>query len=166
MKKHVYKLLNKYEKVYADEHVGFPDCAVDRIIPANQPGRINDIFTEAYSEWDVERCGFCSSVPEIKGMNIVENLDAFLERKLFMLNGPNAVTACCGYLFGYSSINEALTDNKIYKNVTGMMEECSLMLQKRHGFSSSELTQYAEKLIERFTNPRIIDSCKRVARTR
>ena len=114
-----------------EQYVGFPDCAVDRIIPPTNTPLAAEVFVERYHEWDVERGGFKGEVPVIAGMEIVDDLTAYLERKLFTLNGPNAVTACYGWLKGYETINESLADPEIYDEVLGMMEECGAMLVKR-----------------------------------
>jgi mannitol-1-phosphate 5-dehydrogenase len=41
-----------------------------------------DVVVERYHEWDVERSGFRGEIPQIQGMTIVKNLEAYLERKL------------------------------------------------------------------------------------
>ena len=160
----VEKHLSAEEKAYMEQYVGFPDCAVDRIIPPTNTPLAAEVFVERYHEWDVERGGFKGEVPVIAGMEIVDDLTAYLERKLFTLNGPNAVTACYGWLKGYETINESLADPEIYDEVLGMMEECGAMLVKRHGFTPEAMERYRMSLMQRFVNPYIIDKCVRVAR--
>lgn len=164
LRREVYTHLDDESAAFADRYVGFPDCAVDRIIPPGRDGYAADVVVERYHEWDVEGSGFKGTIPQIEGMDIVDDLDKYLERKLFALNGPNAVTACLGYENGYATINEALEDPQIYKVVSGMMRECSRMLEIRHGFSSEDMDGYCERVIARFKNPYIIDDCTRVAR--
>lgn len=164
LKAEVEKLLCGDDRAYMDEYVGFPDCAVDRIIPPRSGAQAADVYVERYHEWDVEAGGLKGEIPDIPGMESVEDLTAYLERKLFTLNGPNAVTACFGWLKGYETINESLGDEEIYAEVLGMMEECGAMLEKRHGFSPDAMKQYRTALMKRFVNPYIIDSCARVAR--
>lgn len=164
LKSCVYSELDDETKLYADSLVGFPDCAVDRIIPPARGENVTDVVVERYHEWDVEKKSIKGDLPLIEGMTLVDDLTAYLERKLFTLNGPNAVTAYMGYLKGYKTINEALTDTEIYETVCGMMEECSEMLQLRHGFSENEMREYIKLLLARFKNPYIIDDVERVAR--
>ncbi|MDO5445709.1 MAG: mannitol-1-phosphate 5-dehydrogenase [Eubacteriales bacterium] len=160
----IYEKLSEEDKKYADTYIGFPDCAVDRIIPPVEGIAAAETVVERYHEWDVERSGFKGEIPEIPGMNVVDDLSAFIERKLFTLNGPNAVTGCLGYLKGYTTVKEALEDQEIYELTYGMMEECGEMLSKRHGFTAEEMRDYRDSLIRRFLNPYIIDSVTRVAR--
>lgn len=161
----VYEGLTAAEKAYADRFIGFPNCAVDRIIPSNARGtNAADVVVEKYYEWDVERSGVRTAILPIDGLALVDDLSAYLERKFYTLNGPNAVTACLGYRKGYQTIKESLEDPEIYAVVWGMMEECGAMLEKRHGFSAEEMLSYRTRLMQRFLNPFIIDSVTRVAR--
>ena len=45
-----------------------------------------------------------------------------------------------------------------------MMEECGMMLEKRHGFSAAQMLDYRNALMDRFRNPYIVDTVTRVAR--
>lgn len=156
--------LSREDAAFAEAHTGFPDSAVDRIIPPRREGPPADVVVERYREWDVERGGFKGPPPEIPGMDLVEDLTAYLERKLFTLNGPNAVTAWYGRYKGYKTINEALTDPAVHALVWGMMTECGHMLSRRHGFSDEAMAAYRAALMARFRNPWIIDDVLRVGR--
>ena len=94
----------------------------------------------------------------------MDDLSRYLERKLFTLNGPNAVTGCFGYRKGYKTVQESLADEEIYNVVWQMMEEAGEMLTKRHGFTEQEMLEYRSFIMKRFLNPHIIDTCVRVAR--
>jgi len=149
---------------YMNSYVGFPDCAVDRIIPPAKSGPAADVYVERYHEWDVERGGFKGAIPEIRGMEIVDDLTAFLERKLYTLNGANVVNASFAYIKGYRTINESLEDREIYEQVLGQMTETGRVLTLKHGFSPESMEKYRISLIARFMNPYIIDEAVRVAR--
>lgn len=91
----VYSNLSEDELAYAKEYVGFADCAVDRIVPKASFENPLDVAVEQYTEWDVEKTGWKGERPEIQGLGWVDNLDAYLERKLFTLNSGHAI---CAYL--------------------------------------------------------------------
>lgn len=156
--------LSPEDLAYARQYVGFPDCAVDRIIPPAHGIEAAEVVVEKYHEWDVEKKNFRGPLPEIAGMELVDDLTAYLERKLFTLNGANVVTGAIAYLKGYRTVNEALKDEEIYSLVLGLMEECSAMLEKRHGFSPKSMADYRASLMQRFMNPYIIDEAVRVVR--
>ena len=165
LKGYIYEHLNEKAKTYADKYIGFPNCAVDRIIPTNRADTYAaDVVVEGYFEWDIEKSNIKTLQLLIDGLSIVDDLAPYLERKLFMLNGPNAVTACLGYLKGYATIKESLEDREIYDVAWSMMEECGAMLEKRHGFTAEQMLDYRTILMQRFMNPHIIDSVTRVAR--
>ena len=164
LKNFVLGYLNEEEKEYLDEHIGFPDCAIDGIIPPRRDALPADVTAEKYYEWDSLKSGFRGELPEIKGLHIVDDLSRYLERKLFTLNGPNAVTGCFGYRKGYKTVQESLADEEIYSVVWQMMEEAGEMLAKRHGFTAQEMLEYRSFIMKRFLNPHIIDTCVRVAR--
>ncbi len=164
LKQHILDALPAEDAAYCEEYIGFPDAAVDRIIPPRTDALPAEVFVERYHEWDVERAGFKGNPPAVEGMEVVEDLTAYLERKLFTLNGPNAVTAYYAYLKGITTINDAMKDPEIFEVVYGMMEECGAMLVHRHGFTAESMLTYRTGLVERFKNPYIIDNAVRVAR--
>ena len=96
----VYSNLSEEELAYAKEYVGFADCAVDRIVPKASFENPLDVAVEQYTEWDVEKGGWKGQRPEIEGLGWVDDLDAYLERKLFTLNSGHAICAYLGALRG------------------------------------------------------------------
>ena len=92
------------------------------------------------------------------------DLSRYLERKLFTLNGPNAVTGCFGFRKGYHTVQESLADEEIHCVVWQMMEEAGEMLARRPGFTAQEMLEYRTFIMKRFLYPHIIDTCERVAR--
>ena len=164
LKHYVLEHLTEEEGQYLEEHIGFPDCAIDGIIPPRRDALPADVTAEKYYEWDSLRSGFRGELPDIRGLHIVDDLSRYLERKLFTLNGPNAVTGCFGFRKGYKTVQESLADEEIYGVVWQMMEEAGEMLSRRHGFTTKEMLEYRTFIMKRFLNPHIIDTCVRVAR--
>ena len=164
LKHYVQEYLTEEESRYLEEHIGFPDCAIDGIIPPRRDALPADVTAEKYYEWDSLKSGFRGELPEIQGLNIVDDLSRYLERKLFTLNGPNAVTGCFGFRKGYQTVQESLADEEIYSVVWKMMEEAGEMLTRRHGFTAQEMLEYRSFIMKRFLNPHLIDTCERVAR--
>ncbi len=164
LKEHVYKLLSEDEKKYADEYVGFPDCAVDRIVPPGENAIPTDVVVEEYFEWDVEKTMFKGDIPEIDGMTLVDNLDAYIERKLFTLNTGHCITAYIGNRRGLATIDEAINDPGIYDIVFKAMKQSGAGLVKKHGLDAEAHSRYINKIIARFKNPYLHDDVKRVGR--
>ena len=164
LKAHIYGALTEEEKAYCDEYVGFPDCSVDRIVPPMANEIPTDVVVENYYEWNVEKASFKGEIPEIKGMNLADNLDAYIERKLFTLNTGHCITAYLGVMKGLSTIKEAIDDPEIYALVHEAMEQSGAGLVKKHGFDAEAHAAYIEKIIKRFKNPYLNDDVARVGR--
>lgn len=161
----VYSQLDDSVRHYADRYVGFPDAAVDRIVPpgANfeDPLRVR---VEEFSEWIVDEGGFKGSVPAIEGMTPTDRLPAYLDRKLLTLNTGHAATAYLGAFSGYRTIDEAIRDPEIRSVVEGCMRESGEVLIRRYGFDARSHGEYIEKIIERFSRRELSDEVSRVGR--
>ena len=164
LKEHVYALLDADQQAYADQYVGFPDCSVDRIVPPVTNEIPTDVVVEAYYEWNVEKASFKGDIPQIEGMNLADNLEAYIERKLFTLNTGHCITAYLGNLKGLETIKDSIEDAEIYALVHKAMEQSGAGLVQKHGFDADAHAAYIEKIIKRFKNPYLHDDVKRVGR--
>lgn len=164
LKEAVYNALNDEEKAYCDQYIGFPDCSVDRIVPPVKSENFIDVVVENYYEWNVEKASFKGEIPQITGMNLADNLMAYIERKLFTLNTGHAITAYLGTLKGLKTIDEAIADEKIYAIVHAAMKESGDGLIRKHGFDTEAHYHYIDKIIGRFKNPYLKDDVTRVGR--
>ncbi|WP_317855723.1 mannitol-1-phosphate 5-dehydrogenase [Chakrabartyella piscis] len=160
----VYALLDADTKAYTDAYVGFPNCSVDRIVPPVKSENFIDVVVENYYEWNVEASAFKGEVPEIAGMNLVENLMAYIERKLFTLNTGHAIASYLGYLKGYETVDQSIADEEIYKIVSSAMAESGKGLEQKHGFDWEAHKKYIVKIISRFQNKYLQDDVARVGR--
>ena len=155
LEEEVKKYLTKDEVDYLEEFVGFPNCSVDRIVPP---------VKSENSEWNVEEKAFKGEIPKIEGMNLVDNLMAYIERKLFTLNTGHAITAYFGYLKGYETIEESIKDEVIYDFVKKAMIESGKGLIAKYNFDEEAHYKYINKIIDRFKNPYLKDDVARVGR--
>ena len=149
---------------WAKTHVGFPDAAVDRIVPPVHCEVPLDVAVEEFFEWDAERSGFVGEVPVIPGMTPVDNLLAYIERKLFTLNTGHAATAYLGKLRGLRTIGESIADPQIQATVKTVMQQSGAGLVRKFGFDPAAHAQYIETILKRFSNPFLEDVCDRVGR--
>lgn len=146
--------------------VGFADSAVDRIVPPAPPveGEPLAVTVEAFSEWIVDRTQLKGWTYDVPGMELTDNLMAFIERKLFTLNTGHAITAYLGYRRGKATILEAIADPAIRAVVKGAMEESGEVLKRRYGFDAEKHAAYIDKILSRFANPHLRDEVARVGR--
>ncbi|MDY4574624.1 MAG: mannitol-1-phosphate 5-dehydrogenase [Intestinibacter sp.] len=164
LKEEVLKCLNEEEVAYLEEYVGFPNCSVDRIVPPCTNENPLDVTVENFYEWNVEEAKIKGEIPQIEGMNLVGDLIAYVERKLFTLNTGHAITAYLGTLKGYKTIDEAIKDEEIATIVKAAMQESGQGLVKKHGLDLEAHYKYIDKILNRFKNPYLNDDVKRVGR--
>lgn len=164
LEEEVKKYLNEEEIAYLNEYVGFPNCSVDRIVPPVKSENILDVVVENFYEWNVEEKAFKGEIPKIYGMNLADNLMAYIERKLFTLNTGHAITAYFGYLKGYNTVDESIKDEVIHNLVKKAMIESGQGLIAKYNFDKEEHFKYIDKIIGRFKNPYLKDDVARVGR--
>lgn len=164
LKEHVYGALSDEEKAYCEKYVGFADCSVDRIVPPVRTENPIDVVVEKYCEWNVEKASLKGEIPQIPGMNLAENLMAYIQRKLFTLNTGHCITAYTGVLAGYATIDKTIADPQIYELVKGAMTQSGDGLIRKFGFDREAHYHYIDKIINRFKNPYLQDDVARVGR--
>ncbi|MBQ7749626.1 MAG: mannitol-1-phosphate 5-dehydrogenase [Bacteroidales bacterium] len=164
LKELVFNQIDPSLKEWAEAHVGWPDAAVDRIVPPVRCDMPLDVAVEDYFEWDVERSSFVGAIPEIPGMAPVDNLEAYVERKLFTLNTGHAAAAYLGKMKGLGTIGESIADPVILPIVREVMQQSGEGLVRKFGFDHSAHFAYIEKILRRFSNPYLKDDVLRVGR--
>ncbi|MFM1655766.1 mannitol-1-phosphate 5-dehydrogenase [Brevibacillus sp. B_LB10_24] len=165
LKAHVWESLTEEERAAAEELVGFPDAAVDRIVPIQQHDDKLFVIVEPFYEWVVNQTQIKGPVPAINGITYVDDLTPYIERKLFTVNTGHAMIAYLGYVLGYETIDQAIRDEYISQTAREALAETGAMLVKKHGFDPEEHVRYIQKILDRFENPRISDAVTRVGRS-
>jgi mannitol-1-phosphate 5-dehydrogenase len=140
----------------------FANCAIDRIVPEQHGGL--DVTIESFSEWVVDRTPFGGTEPDIAGVTWVDDLQPFIERKLFTVNTAHAAAAYHGHDRGWVQIREALATPELQAEVRAVLDETKALLVEKHGFGPAEQQAYIEKTLKRISNPDLPDTCERVGR--
>ena len=164
LKELTFALLSPDVAAWAEKHVGWPDAAVDRIVPPVRCEVPLDVAVEEYFEWDVERSAFVGAIPAIAGMTPVDNLEAYVERKLFTLNTGHATAAYIGKMKGLGTIGESIADPAVFPVVKAVMQQSGEGLVRKFGFDHDAHFAYIEKILRRFSNPYLKDDVDRVGR--
>jgi mannitol-1-phosphate 5-dehydrogenase len=165
LKEKIYEKLTEEEKLVFEQRFGFPDAAVDRIVP----NQVNEdklmVKVEPFFEWVVEETKLVGEKPAIEGITYVPELVPYIERKLFTVNTGHALAAYIGYYFGIETINGAMDNSQIKGMVEGALKESGAFLVNKYGFNPESHAEYIKKIINRFSNPFITDEVTRVARS-
>lgn len=164
LKASVYEALDAPTAAWAERTVGFADCSVDRIVPPVRSENPIDVVVENFYEWNVEEKSFVGGAPHIEGMNLADNLLAYIERKLFTLNTGHAITAYLGRMKGLATIDESIADPAIFAIVKEAMQQSGQALVEKFGFDRDAHFKYIDKIIGRFKNPYLKDDVARVGR--
>ncbi|OAL35562.1 hypothetical protein AYO20_05181 [Fonsecaea nubica] len=142
----------------------FGNSAIDRIVPTQPPHANLDVVIESFYEWCVETTGFKSGHPDVKGIHWVDDLEPYIERKLFTVNTSHATAAYFAYYKGIKTIHEAMADPEIRQEVHEALEETAHLISGKHGITPEEQQQYVETIVARISNPHLEDVPVRVGR--
>jgi mannitol-1-phosphate 5-dehydrogenase len=142
----------------------FANTAVDRIVPGQAADAGIDVTVEKYYEWVIEEPAFGGNPPEIPGATFVDNLEPYIERKLFTVNTGHATVAYFGFAAGITRISDALAVPPVADAVRRVLEETSALLVAKHGLDEVAQREYREKILRRFANPALPDTVERVGR--
>lgn len=164
LKNFVYAKLSDDVKNELEKFVGFPDAAVDRIVP-NQPyGEKLLVTVEEYAEWDVDAKQIVGDLSHIEGLNLVDNLNAYIDRKIFTVNTGHAAIAYLAYQRGINDISNAMHVPEILEIARDVWAETSMLLVAKYKFAPAAHRHYVEEVERRFSNPYLSDEVIRVGR--
>ncbi|KAK6076385.1 mannitol dehydrogenase domain-containing protein [Seiridium cupressi] len=159
------------------EEGAFPNAMVDRITPSTSQNDIKSlaedfgikdawpVVTEPFIQWVVED-KFCDGRPPFEkvGVQVVNNVhdvEQFEKHKLRLLNASHSAMAYPGQLAGFKYVHEVM-EHPIYRKLVWQMmqEEVKPLLPDIPGV---DIDKYCNTLMERFSNPTIMDQIPRVA---
>ncbi|KAK8212773.1 hypothetical protein M8818_002938 [Zalaria obscura] len=154
----------------------FPNSMVDRITPRTADTDIANlaetfgiedawpVVTEPFMQWVVED-KFADGRPPFDkvGVQVVKNVhdvEQFEMHKLRLLNASHSAMGYPGQLAGFTYIHE-VTENPLYRKFVWQMmqNEVKPLLPDIPGV---DIDQYCNTLMERFSNPTIMDQIPRV----
>jgi len=154
---------------WIDRNVSFVSSSVDRITPrlshddaARLSERYGDrapVVTEPFTDWVLSGV-FPAGRPdwESAGARVVDELEPWEARKLWMLNGAHTLLASLGRIRGHDTVAEAIADRECFRAVEAYWDEVC-----RHLPPELDLYDYRTALVERFTNPRIVHRLAQIA---
>jgi fructuronate reductase len=143
--------------------VAFPCTMVDRIVPEttdNDRDAVSaalglrdawPVMTEPFTQWVVED-RFAAGRPDLAaaGVELVTDVKPFELMKLRLLNASHSALAYLGYLAGYETIADTMTDPHFARLAAQVMEEAAVTLTMPSG---TDLAAYRASLLKRFSNP-------------
>lgn len=166
LKKEVYSLLTDEEKELIDNYVFFVNTAIDR---QSLTVKQNDKFislVEPYFEWVISKARLDPETEyKLNGVTIVDNMQLYIERKLYIVNAAHAAFAYLGYVFEYKTIQQAMRDENLYKLVKNFLIENNEYFVKHYRQGAKKGIEFIEKTLKRHGNPKISDNISRVGKS-
>ena len=149
---------------WIDAQVSFASTMVDRITPGTEPADVEivaqvtgwrdeaPVVTEPYSEWVISGT-FPGGRPswEAASALLVDDVEPFETRKLWLLNGAHSILALAGDLRGHRTVADAVADAECHAWVEQWWDEA----QPHLTLSMSAVDDYRAALLGRFANPGI-----------
>lgn len=153
---------------YVHTHVGLVEAVVSRMVPImTEEQRAIDpllICVEAYKKLPVDKRGFIGEIPQIVGLMPYDNLEGYVERKLFTHNLAHAAAGYLGYQRGHEYVWQAVADPIVLAKLRAALAETGEALIKKWGFTPEEHQGHIEDLLHRFANVALGDTCARVGK--
>ncbi|MDF2634822.1 MAG: Mannitol-phosphate 5-dehydrogenase [Pelosinus sp.] len=165
LKSFVYESLTAKEREQAASLIGFPDAAVDRIVPLQKHEDKLLVTVEPFYEWVVNQSQMLGDIPHVEGITYVSDLGPFIERKLYTVNTGHATVAYLGYLLKLGSIDKAIQNSFVLDITKKVLHETGALLIAKHKFDKTQHEEYIHKIIKRFQNSYISDEVTRVGRS-
>ena len=153
--------------------IAFPNCMVDRITPAVLPAdivRLNDltgiddqvpVFAEDFIQWVVED-RFCNGRPRLEeaGVQFTQDVAAYEQIKLRILNASHIMLSYPGQLGGYRFVHEAMADPRIERLLRTFLDRDVIPFLQAP--ADMPLDRYRDIVLARFANPAINDQNARL----
>jgi mannitol-1-phosphate 5-dehydrogenase len=147
---------------------GAVDLEVSRMVPIMDPEvHRRDplaIRVEPYYRLPADRKAFVGPVPEVYGLEPVDNIEAYQELKLFTHNMLHALCAYLGELAGLEYVYESQADPAIRPVMVGALWESAEVLVRRWGLERAGLVDTIEEKIRRTGSRALADQNRRVGR--
>lgn len=165
LQEYVFEHLSADEITTLKEFVGFPNAAVDRIIPMQSHEDPLFVSVEPFSEWIIDESQMKNKALKLDGVNYEVSLEPYIERKLLSVNTGHATVAYASKLLGHETIDAGISDGAVLDQLKKVLGETGDLLIHKWNFDKTEHKAYQEKVVERFQNPYISDDVVRVGRT-
>lgn len=142
--------------------VGICRSVISRMTPViTDPANIT---TEAYAQIPVEKGPWLGAPPDVAGVRLVEDFEAYKMQKLIMHNMTHAVVAYLGYFLGKKDVCDCVRDPLIARATRCALAESQRIMRAEFSLPDDELREHAEDLFRRYGNRSLGHSVPNVAR--
>lgn len=155
-------------KPYWAEHVGITEAVIMRsaIEPEAELLKIDPLLVSVQDFWElpVDASRIVGALPEIQGLERVDQFAGFLERKFYTYNAANGTVSYLGALLGFEKLADAAHDQRILAILDGVYLETSQALALKHAFPLEEQLAFTLTSKNKLQDETIVDTIERNAR--
>ncbi len=151
---------------------GLVETSIGKMVPIMKQEDLKKdplvLYAEEYNTLILDKKGFKNSVPGFPEIKAVENIAAWVDRKLFIHNLGHVASAYLGFYQhpGRKTIPDVLEDSSLREMVRKVMTEAAaaLLMEYPEDFTEKGLREHREDLLARFQNKALGDTVFRVGR--
>jgi mannitol-1-phosphate 5-dehydrogenase len=155
-----------------ESYVGLVETSIGKMVPIMPEEIVRRdatlVYAEAYNTLILDKKAFRNKIPSVPGLDPKENMEAYVDRKLFVHNLGHAAGAYLGYLkFPQKQfIWEIMGDEELREKVRGAMRESAQALLRRYPgeFTPESLEEHNTDLLRRLSNRALGDTIFRIGR--
>jgi len=155
-----------------DSRLGLVETSIGKMVPIMPQDALNEdplqLFAEPYDTLIVDRLGFRREVPALAGLKPVNNIAAWVDRKLFLHNMSHAALAYLGYQANPALIYcwQAMELPAVVDAVRAALLQSAAALNRAYpdDLPQEELAAHADDLLNRYRNRALGDTLHRVGR--
>lgn len=155
-----------------DRLVGLVETSIGKMVPLMRQSDLEVdplwVFAEPYNRLILDRRAFLNPIPEVPGLAPMDNMKAYVDRKLFIHNLGHAASAYFGYLAAPDRplICDVLEIAEVRARARAAMMQSAdaLCVEYPDEFDRPKLEEHVDDLLRRFANRALGDSVYRVGR--
>ncbi len=146
------------------KRIGFLRASVGRMVPLTNNKDLLHVKAEPYALLPVDGKQIVGSLPYFEGLEISEEFDYVIERKLYIHNLGHVACAWMGGLKGYTYIWQAACDAEVRIKAIKAMNQAAYALETKYDIEKNNHEAHIIDLMNRFSNRKLKDRVDRVGR--
>lgn len=162
------EMISEAARAYLDKHVGITEAVIMRSGIESSPELLKQdpliVNVQDFWKFPVDSSRLAGPLPDIMGLELIEEFTGFLERKFYTYNAANGTTSYLGALLGHEKIADAAHDERILKILEGVYQETAQALSKKHNFPLDEQLAFTLTSKRKLQDYTIVDFIERNAR--
>ena len=134
-----------------DKIATYPSTAVDRVVIGDNKDNIPVVNIADYNELAIEENNLVNpkELPIINA-KYTDNLQKYLQRKLYIVNCGHAFAGYIGYINGYTSARDVFLNPEFEKQIKEVMSESARFIESEYDFTHEEMLEYVDFAVKRY----------------